>query len=691
MLKWIPYVLVRVTLFFIAGILIGIYLPDVVPEKVGITSAFTLLIVYFIIRIVFRGKRYLSLASGFIGLVLITVCGYLVLLQKTDSRKPNHLINFHEPIQFYEAVVITTPESKQKSWKTEVEITKVLSHNSWKGVTGNVLLYISKRKDSIQLNYGDVILVKGAPPLLQSPGNPLEFDFKRFLSFRNIYHQQFTFPGDLRLARHATDKGFLYYASQARQKASSIMRKHLPGQREQAIALALVLGVNDGLDNDLQNAYSASGAMHVLSVSGLHVSILYLVILFFLKPIQPKPWSPWVIAAVSVIILWFYAFITGLSPSVLRAVTMFTFIAIARPFGRRSNIYNTLAASAFILLIYNPYLIMSVGFQLSYIAVIGIVYLQRPLYNLWEPQNKILDWVWRITCVSIAAQIATFALGLLYFHQFPVYFLFSNLFVIPGSFVVLLLGVFLLVIDWLAPVASLIGYLLNFSIKILNGSVFLVEDLPYSLINNVYLTTFQCWLLIAMIFTIIFLLEKRSFHYALATTVIGLIFSLQSWLHFKEKVNTHRFVVYKVPGHSAVDFIDKGQSVFIADSALMNDEERIRFHIRPNRLFCGVAKVHTGGTYIRPNKGFDYFIWKGKRILFVKDKKAELPGNINADYLIIANNSMRSDQLNSLAFRTIILDSSNTPWYCDRLQKESSQANIYSVLSHGAFIENSEL
>jgi competence protein ComEC len=93
-----------------------------------------------------------------------------------------------------------------------------------------------------------------------------------------------------------------------------------------------------------------------------------------------------------------FAFVTGLTPSVLRAVTMFSFIVVARPFNRGTNIYNTLAASAFVLLIYNPYLIMSVGFQLSYLAVLGIVYLQKPVYNLWEIENRVGDWIWQITC-----------------------------------------------------------------------------------------------------------------------------------------------------------------------------------------------------------------------------------------------------------------------------------------------------
>ena len=233
-------------------------------------------------------------------------------------------------------------------------------------------------------------------------------------------------------------------------------------------------------------------------------------------------WSAWFIAIISLVCLWAYAFVTGLSPSVLRAVTMFSFMAVAKPFSRSTNIYNTLAASAFILLLYNPFLIMSVGFQLSYLAVIGIVYLQKPLYNLWDPQNKIVDWCWSITCVSIAAQIATFALGLLYFHQFPVYFLFSNLFVIPGSFVVLVLGILLLAVSYFSPAAFAVGWLLEWTIKVLNIGVFAVEDLPYSLINGVYLTTFQCWLLMGVIILFILLFEFKRFRYVIGVLILVL-------------------------------------------------------------------------------------------------------------------------------------------------------------------------
>jgi competence protein ComEC len=677
-------------MFFIAGILLGIYQPDIVSEKSATVTAILLFISFLFLSTFFRHTRIFSTLSGALGLTLIFIFGFAILLQKNESRQVTHLLHFKEPIEAYEAIVKSTPEMKEKSWKMEVQILKVKS-NGWHPVTGTVLLYVSRKSDTTSIKYDDVLLIKGSPPELQAPGNPHEFDFKRFLSFKRIYHQQFVLPENIKLVHHTKSKSLFYYASIARQNASAIMKKHLPGKKEQAIALALVLGVNDGLDNDLQNAYSASGAMHVLSVSGLHVGILYAMILLLLKPIRTLAWSRWPIAIISLIALWAYAFVTGLSPSVLRAVTMFSFIALAKPFGRGSNIYNTLAGSAFVLLAYNPYLIMSVGFQLSYLAVIGIVYLQPPLYRLWDARNKIVDWIWQITCVSIAAQIATFALGLLYFHQFPVYFLFSNLFVIPGSFGVLILGILLLVVGWFEPLANLIGFLLEINIKILNESVFIVEDLPLSLINGVYLTTFECWLLILLIFTFIFLFERKRFSWVIGALAVCVFFSISTWLHFHENVNAKYMVVYRVPGHSAIELIDQGQSIFLTDTVLIKDEERMRFHIRPNRLFTGVAQTENKVPKAFGGNDLTYFVWNSKKVLLVNNKNATFPKNISVDYLIVGNNALSPSRIKNLAFETLILDSSNSRAYLVQCKNQNKDVHIHSVSEQGAFIEKISL
>ncbi len=688
-MKWLPYPMVRIAGFFTGGVLLGIYLPHVFLFK---TAVF--LIAFFSILFFVLGrnpqKNNFPLLSGLLGLSTIFLLGYVRLTLFTDSNKDNHLSKINSKIEAYEAIVRSVPEEKAKSWKIEIELTYAKAE-SWQPITGNLVLYVSKNNlPAINWHYGDHILVKGSPQELKPPANPGEFDFKRFLSFKNISHQQFVQAEDVKFIKSASRKGFIYYSHQARAWSMKKLNHYVHGDDEKAIAIALVLGVTDGIDNDLQNAYAASGAMHVLAVSGMHVGIIYAIILFLFKPLNKYKWSRWFIAVLSLILLWAFAFVTGLSPSVLRAVTMFSFIAVARPFSKRTNIYNTLAASIFVLLIYNPYLIMSVGFQLSYLAVIGIVYLQRPLYNLWYIENRVGDWTWQITCVSIAAQIATFALGLLYFHQFPIYFLISNLFVIPLSTIVLVMGIFLLAISFISPLASFTAFILEWLIKALNWIVFKTEALPYSLINNIHITIFQCWLLMGILIALILLFELKSIKWLYVSVVLAIGFSILQWSHFVDTINQKQLIVYAINKHTAIEFIDRGQSHFASDSSLQNDRDRIRFHIQPNQLVHGVSIAQPQILFEREVNGVNYFRYNKKTIGWINDTKTKLPTNATLDYLIISDNSLTKKLLSKAKVNTVIFDGSNTSGYLKALTKTANQQHIqtYSTVEQGAFIFN---
>jgi competence protein ComEC len=690
MLRWTPYTMVRIALFFIAGILWAIYWPDFIGNEVVVYILLAIIPAYFIAYFVLHNRKAKRLLTGITGLASIFLLGYLHLFNSTGSKSTGHLLSVSDPIQYYEAIVRSAPESKSKSWRVEVEVTAVKT-NEWLFKTGKVLLYISKKSvEKIPWQYGDRLLIKGSPQELKPPANPYEFDFKRFLGFKNIYHQQFILFDQSQKISDAERKGFLFYSIKARAWASEKLNQYIEGDQEQAIAAALVLGVTEGIDTDLQNAYAASGAMHVLAVSGLHVGIIYAILLFLLRPLNRFAWSRWAVFGISICCLWLFAFVTGLSPSVLRAVTMFSFIALARPLGWRTNIYNTLAGSAFLLLIFNPYLIMSVGFQLSYLAVLGIVYLQRPIYNLWEIENRVGDWVWQITCVSIAAQISTFALGMLYFHQFPVYFLVSNLFVIPLSTLVLVIGILLLAISAWSSVASLIGVTITYLIKALNWIVFKVEELPFSLIEEIHLTTFQCWVIMVFMMGLIFMIEFKSIRWLYVAGVSVVIVAVTQWVHFHESVRQQQFVVYSVNGFSAMEWMSHGQSYFLADSALSKDQERIRFHIKPNRLNSGISKVHLLLPFqTEVLSGVSLFHWNGNSVAFVQHKNYSLPEVAEIDYLVIGKNSVDTNKLSAgMKVKKVILDGSNSFWYVNRWKKIADVKNIsvHTVLEDGAFV-----
>ena len=343
---------------------------------------------------------------------------------------------------------------------------------------------------------------------------------------------------------------------------------------------------------------------------------------------------------------------------------------------------------------------MSVGFQLSYLAVVGIVYLQRPLYLLWEPTSLFWDRVWQVTCVSLAAQLATFSLSLFYFHQFPVYFLFSNLLVIPLSSVVLVVGVLLLVVSPLAWLAGVVGLLLQFTISLLNGIVFFVEGLPFSVINGVHITAVQCALLFGIVVMVIRLFESRKFHYVAAAFALLMVFTWIQWRNLLAEKNLDQLIVYRVPGHGALEWIKSRQSYFFSDSALTGDEDQFRFHIRPNRLLSGVDDNRSHGPdahfhcpdMVKSFSGFRFFLLGKATVLWIDQRQHDLPQNGVADYLIIGNDAVRSlEPLQSkIRFRKLILDSSNSPRYAERIMKEAELKNIpvHSVVSQGAFVVN---
>ena len=692
MIRWIPYTFVRTVLFFAGGILLGFYAPDLLPEKLLVILVALITTLYFLVVLLARrGRRMLN--PGWVALPLIFLLGYTHLIRQTASRDPLHLLHTAGEISHYQAMITRFPEEKARSWRMEAALMQVHT-DTWRRVNGKIVLYFAKEDYPTPFQYGDVVVVQGSPQVPEEPGNPGEFDYREFLALKNIYHQDFLRKGDAVKVAHDPPYWFMAIAFQGRQWAEETLHRFVEGNRQQRIASALVLGITDGLDPDLLGAYAATGSMHILAVSGLHISILYFLLLWILSPLNRFGKAPWLVAVAALAILWLYAFVTGLSPSVLRAVGMFSFFALAKPWARSTNTYNTLAASAFCLMLYDPFLIRSVGFQLSYLAVLGIVFLYPRIVVLWEPPYRFLAEVWKLAAVSVAAQIATFPLGLLYFHQFPNYFLLSNLFVVPLSFVILILGLLLLAVSFIPMLGVAAGYCLGLIIRLQNTIVFALEDLPFSLIDNVHISAWQCMLLFALILTAIALLQYRKFRYVIAGFLVSLSFVSLQWVHFAREVNVRKVAVYRIPGHSALDLIDRGQAFFLADPALESDRQKIRFHIQPHRIIAGVAHIRPGAPVVSPLKGGRLILWNGLTILQVDSANLELPGHVVVDWLVVGNNAVAgvASLRERVSFDKVVLDSSNSFFFASRFLEEAKlyKLDVHSVLHHGAFVSKIE-
>jgi competence protein ComEC len=693
--RWIPYAFVRIVVFFMIGITLGIFFPDVMHERLAKGIFLNATLIYILVTFaVWRKKSQtegsnLKFYAGFVGLLATACAGYIQVQTNTESRRPDHIMAIDGSIDFFTATVAEPSIEKENSWKTVVLVDAVKCAGNWKRAHARIMLYLAKRDFPSPFQYGDVLLVKGAPQPVPGPSNPEEFDYRRFLSFKNIYHQKFVRKDDAQKIAFLSPSWIEYYALHTRQWADATIRENVSGEREEGLASALVLGVTEGLDEELLSVYKSTGTLHVLAVSGLHVGIVYGLVLLLLRPLNTWKGGVWIISAISILVLWAYAFVTGLSPSVLRAVTMFSFIALAKPGGHRTNIYNTMAASAFILLWHDPFLVMSVGFQLSYLAVLGIVYMQPGLYNLLNPSNRLLDEIWKVSSVSIAAQIATFSIGLLYFHQFPNYFLLSNLIAIPGSFIVLVLGLATLATSFISPIATALGFLLEWVIKAMNAMMFILQDLPFSLIENVYITPLQCWLLFMLIVGVLLIIRSKSFIWVKIVFALGCLFVGAQWYHYIQQVSIRKLTVYNIRGHTAIDFFENGQAFFLADSLLMDQPQKTDFHIVGNRIKSGVTTVHKYENYVHDEGGTSLMVWNNKSILRIHQASFNLPRRLQVDYVIISNNAVRnlSDLLEQITAQKVILDSSNSTYYATKLIQESEirAGQVYSVVHDGAF------
>lgn len=573
--------------------------------------------------------------------------------------------------------------------------------NNWKSTRGKAMVYFKKDTHSLKLKYGDELIMKANFKEVPPPQNPGEFNYKSFLEFHNVYHQAFIKNSDWVFTGNNSGNPILSTSYNLRNSLLNVFTTNHIQNNEFAVGAALLLGYVDKLDADIITAYASTGALHVLSVSGLHVAIVYVVFNWLLFFFDKKKHGLIIKAAVLLLLLWFYAILTGASPSVLRSAAMFSFVIVAKTFNRNTNIYNTLAASAFFLFLFNPFLIMDVGFQLSYIAVIGIVYIQPLIYNWFEVNNRFLDQVWTITAVSIAAQIATFPIGLYYFHQFPNYFLLSNLIVIPVSTAIIYLGLSVFVFAKISILVKYIAIGFSWSVWFLNTSVQEIETWPFAVSKGISITAIDTWLLYGLIILLLFYFTKQQFRYLLFALSLGLIILCSQLVEQYHQNHQKKLIIYNIPKTSAIDFISAKSNVLMTDTAFAHNEGGLKFRVKNNWSELGInntkiisSNLKTNNLYI--NNNFIQFC--DKRMAVINENGLMNFKNIlslkplSIDYLIISKNphlkiSEVGKQYNA---KIIVFDSSNSEYNINKWKSECIKQNLayYSVTDSGALVVN---
>jgi len=697
---WNKFAFVRLVIWIIAGIILGAFLPHYATALlvVFISSFFCYLIFSIKWRNYVNDQR--SAIIGFLAFLICLSIGYLNAYNQSEVGDQMHLSNQADSaVTAFKVFIDSKPKEKSKSVQFEARIKAVRVDSTWKKYESNIMLYFEKSAGADTINYGDEIIVNSPINPVAAPKNPMEFNYKRFLSFDQIYYQQYVAAENfIKIGRNHGN--YLISASlRTSRYLANLLAKYITDSEALSIAQALTLGVKDDLNDQIKKAYASAGAMHVLAVSGLHVGIIFLIISALFKPWKHRPKGRFVFAICSILGLWAFAFITGLSPSVLRAATMFSFIIVGQAFKRHTNIYNTLAASAFLLLVFDPFLIFSVGFQLSYLAVFGIVFFQPRIYKLLAVKSKILDKVWSITAVSIAAQLATAPLSLLYFHQFPTYFFLSNLVVIPAAFLILNGSILLLLLSWWDGLAQLLGLLIDKFIQSVNYLIYLFNGLPASTMEGIYINVFESWLLyiILLLFAIFVAHTKMTYWISIFATGTILICSI-SYRHFASS-NVKKLTVYHANNKTALSVRNGFNQTLILSDALKADTNSFRFHIYPSQLRAGIANLQTensdlpnGRQLFKTIGSLKITVWNDLKICLLEeeyDAQNSFPAKPKIDYLIVSNNAgMRSAGLfNQFDIHKVIIDASNNYYEIQRLEKKLDELGIYyyTIREKGAF------
>ncbi|MFY7912424.1 MAG: ComEC/Rec2 family competence protein, partial [Emticicia sp.] len=421
--------------------------------------------------------------------------------------------------------------------------------------------------------------------------------------------------------------------------------------------------------------------------------ILFLLLGWILGWIKKRgKYGKQIFAAVVILLLWGYAVFTGLSSTVLRATVMFSIIQLAPVFNRQQNIYNTLAISALLLLCWNPYWLVDVGFQLSYLAIIGIVFLYPYLNQLATPNNLIIRSLWEGTCVCFSAQLFTFPLSVYYFHQFPTFFLIANPFVAFFSFAVLPAGLLLLMIAPIPVLSDIVTFILKYSLVWLNKSVFFVEKLPFGTLKGFSMSIPEMLFLYATILLIILFFLRSEIKYLrvslLIMSVLVCLNIAEDYFQSNQKALTFHFI----PKKSGISIIDGKSATFIADTALLNSKKIYDFHLKNYYDKHGVVNQNELVLNQYANKqGVTFLDFEGKRILWLQQK---FNGNLqgNADYVLLSNNAIRKLNPAFSKFQTglIIVDDSNKRYVVENLkhQADSLHLNLISLYDTGAFSIN---
>lgn len=659
-----------------AGIVAGDAFPQSIPLA-AYAALMLLLSVSLLIGYRFRGWGFGVAVGLFMGCL-----GYGV----TSRQAAATTFRFSDGEAVYKARIAEHPEEKKNSILCRAVLLCEVRTDSLASYPHDYLFSLYFPKDSAAtLQRGDELLIHARLRPTANNGNPDEFDYVQYMEQKGYSGSAYVPDGHWKRIGHDPSRTLTQKAQDSRAKVINLYRQLNIRDDELAVLSALTVGEKSILSDEIKETYSTTGASHVLALSGLHVGLLYALLFSLLSPLwrQWKRLKPFLMFLI-ILLLGCFAFFTGLSPSVVRAVAMFTLLALASMLEEESVRLNVMAAAAFFMLLVKPLWLFDVGFQLSFTAILAFTYVQPKIYALWEVKNRLSDKLWMLFSASLAIQVCTAPWLLYYFSRFTFHFLLTNLWIIPSVTLILYSAIFLLLLTPIPLFQQLFAPLVKGVILLQNMLLRGIEHLPIASVEGVWIDGWGTLLMFLFILTVYHALTRRTVRHVRLS--LWALLALFSWHSFSMIANAPRrsIAFYNVRGCSAVHCMTDGSRSWIAYADSAQDLSQLHRALAPhwNRLHLDAPALITG-TYADAGIAMrDRIVtYGGKRICLLDDNRwrdMTAPHPLAIDYLYISKDYRGGiEELGRLfTIRTVVIDASLPRHRQERIAEECSRLGI---------------
>lgn len=678
-MKLLNFTIIKLTFCFILGILIG-YSFNIPLQLSLLLAGFSTLVVAFF-YLVDRNKFIKTIWFGVASFITMVFIGVLVNNLHHEKNNPKHYTNLiskeKEELKTVTFKIREVLKSSSYHDKYIIDLLEVDNAN----VVGKSLLNIQKHSLTKPLKVDAIFVSKTAFEDVFKPLNPNQFNYKSYLEKKYIYHQLFASEASL-FKVTSTSKTIFGVTNSIRNHINTKLKLYDFKPDELAIINALLLGQRQDLSEEVYASYTNAGAIHILAISGLHIGIILLILEFIFKPVSRLKHGKLINAIVLIGILWSFAIIAGLSASVTRAVTMFSIVAIAKNLNRPTNIYNTLAISMLIILLFKPLFLFDVGFQLSYLAVLSIVTIDPLLYKLWKPKHKLVNIYWHTFTVTISAQLGIIPLSLYYFHQFPTLFFVSNLVIIPLLGFILGFGISIIILAVLNILpqflATIYGYTISFMTDfvawISKQEAFIFKDIPFSLF-------YVCVFYLLLIAVIHFYVERN--YSTLKRVLISVLLVQFTLIYTSQNTPNNQFIIFH---KSRFTLLSNTSNKSITVTSDLDSISKLK-----NKLI----KDYTVGNHIENlHEGSlqSVYMLKNKKLLVIDSLGVYNTKSFKPDYVLLRQSPKinLNRLIDSIKPKYIIADGSNYKSYLKFWESTCKKRDIpfHQTEKNGAFVIN---